>query len=465
MDTTGDSNLQQQQQEQQEQQQQQQQQRPLPSLHTPTPLLYSTSLSRQTGCNVWIKLENMQPTQSFKVRGVGRLCARAVVEQGAKRLVGVGDTNAALTIAYSGRQLRVPVTIYVPVSANATTNAQHNSPIRAKLALEGAEVIEEGRTIKEAYLAAQSLVSNTREMAALIDNTDDIVAVAGNATMVTEINVQLQENDPAVIITTVGSGGLLSGLVTGLHRCQWQHVPVIAVETHNTNCFQKALLFGNNDTVSKPQQGNSKEQLPLPPSLLPPLDDEIMGGDTEATKPDTTTEGNTSSTVPPRLDRSKSSSEGRNTEPTVATCLQSGQICPTALELAQAHPVVPVSVSEAMAVEACRRMLDDHQMLIEIGSAAALSVVGKGLVHQIVPDLTKNSHIVVIVTGGANINFDRLQTCTQRFQYPAPTIAKSGHEIFMRMSDPTGNSGDSVADNSTPVTISTSTLKSAKVAK
>ncbi|KAJ1998168.1 hypothetical protein GGI04_004875, partial [Coemansia thaxteri] len=38
-----------------------------PVLHIPTPLLYSASMSKQAGCNIWLKLENMQPTQSFKI--------------------------------------------------------------------------------------------------------------------------------------------------------------------------------------------------------------------------------------------------------------------------------------------------------------------------------------------------------------------------------------------------------------
>ncbi|KAJ2793021.1 hypothetical protein H4R20_006672, partial [Coemansia guatemalensis] len=40
---------------------------PPPGMHVPTPLLYSTSMSKQAGYNVWLKLENMQPTQSFKI--------------------------------------------------------------------------------------------------------------------------------------------------------------------------------------------------------------------------------------------------------------------------------------------------------------------------------------------------------------------------------------------------------------
>ncbi|KAJ2865214.1 catabolic L-serine/threonine dehydratase, partial [Coemansia asiatica] len=177
-----------------------------------------------------------------------------------------------------------------------------------------------------------------------------------------------------------------------------------------------------------------------PPSLVPPLEEDLEGD----SEPKTALSSGKSGTA--RSDseglshhsgRGRASGDGRTNEPTVATCLSVGSVCTRALELSRAHPVVPISISEAMAAEACRRFLDDHQMLIEVGSAAALSVVGKGLVQQIIPDLGHNSHVVVIVTGGANINFDRLDSYRQRFPYPAPIIARSGQEIFMRMLDTT----------------------------
>ncbi|KAJ2103379.1 tRNA-histidine guanylyltransferase 1-like, partial [Coemansia sp. RSA 922] len=215
-------------------------------------------------------------------------------------------------------------------------------------------------------------------------------------------------------------------------------------ETHNTNSFQQALLFdsthsSDSETAADVGSDGPVEQIKITaqPSLLPPLDDDTdveakLSLDRKALLTRSESEN-----VAMYLSRVRLSSDSTRTaaEPTVATCLQSGSICPSALELARAHPVVPVSVSEAMAVEACRRLLDDHQLLIEIGSAAALSIVGKRLVHQIIPDLGSDDHVVVIVTGGANISFDRLDSCRQRFPYPAPIIAKSGHEIFMRMSD------------------------------
>ena len=48
--------------------------RPVQQLHVETPLLKSRKLSEQLGCNVWMKLENVQNSGSFKARGIGHLC-------------------------------------------------------------------------------------------------------------------------------------------------------------------------------------------------------------------------------------------------------------------------------------------------------------------------------------------------------------------------------------------------------
>ncbi|KAJ2859806.1 catabolic L-serine/threonine dehydratase, partial [Coemansia asiatica] len=150
-------------------------------------------MSKQAGCNIWLKLENMQPTQSFKIRGVGSMCINALTEQNAQRLVAIGDTNAALVVAYSARQLGISATVFVSASSGQV------SVIRSKIELEGADIVEEGRSIKDAYRAARAFAKAT-DGTVIIDTTDDAVAVAANATIVAEINVQLQQREPTVVI-------------------------------------------------------------------------------------------------------------------------------------------------------------------------------------------------------------------------------------------------------------------------
>ncbi|KAF9903107.1 hypothetical protein BX616_001722 [Lobosporangium transversale] len=89
-------------------------------LHNPTPLLHSTVLSRKTQTNIWLKLENLQPSGSFKIRGLGHMCQKAALKHGSKtRLVSSSGGNAGLAVAYAARQLGIQATIIVPQTCNA----------------------------------------------------------------------------------------------------------------------------------------------------------------------------------------------------------------------------------------------------------------------------------------------------------------------------------------------------------
>jgi L-serine/L-threonine ammonia-lyase len=77
-------------------------------LHVDTPLLQSHRLSQLTDKTVWLKLEALQPTGSFKLRGIGAACEE-YKRQGKTRFVSSSGGNAGLAAAYAGRILGVPV--------------------------------------------------------------------------------------------------------------------------------------------------------------------------------------------------------------------------------------------------------------------------------------------------------------------------------------------------------------------
>lgn len=118
-------------------------------LHLETPLLQSRPLSIRSGKNVWLKLDALQPSGSFKLRGVGAACEE-YLRRGKKKFLSSSGGNAGLALAYAGRQLAVPVTVVVPETATA----------RAKelIGQEGAEVIVHGASWNEANALAQSLI-------------------------------------------------------------------------------------------------------------------------------------------------------------------------------------------------------------------------------------------------------------------------------------------------------------------
>lgn len=199
-------------------------------LHLNTPLLESVALSNRINGRVWLKIEAMQPSSSFKLRGIGHAC-RHYVNNGARRLVSSSGGNAGLAVAYSGRKLSIPVTVVVP----QTTTQRAIELIEQ----EGAELIVHGETWQEAHEYALSL---TRGDQVCIHPFDDPLLWEGHATIIDEIAKTGLRLDTVVL--SVGGGGLLCGVIEGLHRNDMADVPVLAVETVGAHSLAASLKAG-----------------------------------------------------------------------------------------------------------------------------------------------------------------------------------------------------------------------------
>ncbi|HTD06868.1 pyridoxal-phosphate dependent enzyme [Undibacterium sp.] len=276
-------------------------------LHSSTPLLEHRSLSAQLGKKVWLKMENMQASGSFKLRGIGLLCQRAVAA-GASHLVCPSGGNAGFAAAVAGAALGVRTTIVVPQSTAES--------VRQSIRAIGAELIVEGSVWDEANLAALRLCEQPG--AVYIPPFDHPDIWDGNATMIDEIVA-----DPAgrpdfdVVICSVGGGGLMSGVVQGLHRNGLQHVPVIAVETEGAASLAAAVQAG--ELVS-----------------LPVLN-------------------------------------------TIAGSLAARRVAQQAFDWTRRHEIKTVAVSDAQAVDACLRFADDLRTLVEPACGASLAVAYQNL--------------------------------------------------------------------------------------
>lgn len=296
-------------------------------LHCDTPLIQSHALSELTGRSVWLKLDALQPCGSFKIRGIGNAC-EIHHSRGARSFVCSSGGNAGLAVAYAGRQLKVPVRVVVPESATE----------RAKelLYLENADVIVHGPTWQEANEFAQSLVGPDD---VFLHPFDDPLLWDGYATLIDEI--RHSGIQPDAIVLSVGGGGLLSGIVEGLHRHSWHEIPVFAVETVGANSFHEAMKAGQ----------------------------------------------------PISLDKVS----------TIATSLAAKQVCQQAVNWSKTHPIHSVLVSDHSALNACRRFLDDHRILVEPACGASLSMI-----YEKSTELEKFSKILVIVCGGATATIDQI---------------------------------------------------------
>ncbi|MNZ41528.1 Phenylserine dehydratase [compost metagenome] len=197
------------------------------SLHIETPLLASRPLSLASGLDVWLKLEALQPSGSFKLRGIGAAC-EAYAKQGKRRFVSSSGGNAGIAVAYAGRCLGLAVTVVVP----ETTTERAKQLIRQ----EQAEVIVHGKAWHEANALALSLLGDDD---AYIHPFDDPLLWQGHASMIDEVAASGLK--PDAVVLSVGGGGLFSGVCEGLARNAWGQVPVFAVETAGAASLAAAM--------------------------------------------------------------------------------------------------------------------------------------------------------------------------------------------------------------------------------
>jgi len=202
------------------------------SLYINTPLLKSYPMSRRIGCDVWLKMEALQPSGSFKMRGMGYKALREV-ERGAEKFVSSSGGNAGIAVAYAGLQLGVPVTVYVP--ENTGEGAIGN------LTLFGAEVVVTGEHWAQAHEAAQKELAATG--AVYFHPFDDEEVWAGHATVIDE--VVEAGIVPGTVVCSVGGGGLMCGVIAGLERNDLDATRVLGVETEGADCLCQSKLAGH----------------------------------------------------------------------------------------------------------------------------------------------------------------------------------------------------------------------------
>ncbi|KAG0347738.1 hypothetical protein BG004_007076 [Podila humilis] len=332
-------------------------------LHIRTPLIPSPELSRRNGLNVWLKLDLIQPSGSFKIRGLGNMCQKVHQIHGDQtHLVCSSGGNAGMAVAYAGRQLGVKVTIVVPMSTNEF--------MKNKIESEGATVVQEGEIYTsmtdtddttpvhcqawdEADMRARAIVAADPH-SAYIPPFDHASVWEGNSTMIPEIKEQLGGVVPDAIVCSVGGGGLINGVILGCQEVGWNKVNVLALETDGANAFQQSVVAGELVTLSKITS--------------------------------------------------------------IATTLGAKRVSAKTFELSQLHPVHTHVVEDAEAVSACYQFLNDHRFLVEPSCGAALAAAyTPGLFSKSIPNLEKESNIVVIVCGGSNISYEQLDQFKKQF--------------------------------------------------
>jgi threonine dehydratase len=164
-----------------------------------TPLIYSHTLSRGGDREVYLKLENLQTTGSFKLRGaLNRLTLLKERGEG-DRVVAASAGNHGQGVAFAAAHLGIPATIVMPEGAS----------ISKQMATQeyGAQVMLHGRDISGALEKARALEA---EGYVFIHPYDDLEVMAGQGTLGLEILDDLPEVDAVVL--PIGGGGLAAGV-------------------------------------------------------------------------------------------------------------------------------------------------------------------------------------------------------------------------------------------------------------
>jgi L-serine/L-threonine ammonia-lyase len=207
-------------------------------LHIRTPLIESPSLGARWNKRVFLKLENVQPTGSFKIRGIGLLCQTGQ-KDGIKYFVSSSGGNAGFAAAYAARALRVPSTVCMPTT----------TPLEFRRRIEelGAEITVIGDVWDETHEYALALSQRLRAL--YVSPFDHPLIWKGHSSLVDEIADDFGK--PDAVVVSVGGGGLLCGTVEGLERRGWHDVPVAAVETEGTASFAASLREGKLVTLNE----------------------------------------------------------------------------------------------------------------------------------------------------------------------------------------------------------------------
>lgn len=208
--------------------------------------------------------------------------------------------------------------------------------MKRKIRVAGGEVFTHGASWQEADNYARELLA-ADPTGVYCSPFDHPDIWDGHSTMIDEIIDDLGEAPDAVVVS-VGGGGLFAGLMIGLERNGMDDVPVVAVETAGADSLSASLKAGK------------LVQLPKITSI--------------------------------------------------ATSLGARTVAEKAFELGQRRNVLSQVLTDGQAAATCVKFLDDERLCVEVACGVSIAVIYEKLLRKIVPGLTADSKVVLIVCGG-----------------------------------------------------------------
>ena len=194
-----------------------------------TPMPHSRLLSELCGdAQVFLKMENLQYTASFKERGALVKLLSLAAEQRRRGVIAMSAGNHALGVAYHAQRLGIPATIVMP-KATPFVKIAHTRHF-------GARVVLHGNSLAEAAVRAHQLAQ--ADDLAFVHPYDDPLIIAGQGTVALEMLEERPDLDALVI--PVGGGGLIAGCAVAA-RALRSDIRIVGVESELYSSMAQAV--------------------------------------------------------------------------------------------------------------------------------------------------------------------------------------------------------------------------------
>ncbi|KAK8041355.1 hypothetical protein PG994_014362 [Apiospora phragmitis] len=348
-------------------------------------------MSQAAGCNIFLKLENLQPSGSFKSRGIGNMMHKAMLSQQQHptgkpaHFYCSSGGNAGLACATAAVALAHPCTIVVPVTT---------SPLMvAKLRRLGAEVVQTGAhwAAADAHLREELLSKD--EAGVYVPPFDHPDVWEGAATMVDELAAQLPSLllgkgtkrdgggdgvQPDAIVCNCGGGGLLNGIMEGVERQMKKGRWASAATTKTKRPWVVAVETAGADSLNASVRAGEHVTLPKISSIASSLGAVRVSAKTWEWY-------------------SKSAADASFPD-----------------------GLTSVTVTDAEAVMGSARLADDALLLVEVACGATIATVYNGELRRTLGEGLSDAewgamNVVVIVCGGSNVTLGMLRKYQEEY--------------------------------------------------
>jgi len=307
--------------------------------------------------------------------GIGNLVRSAILNNPSPTLHFYSSSggNAGLACVTAAHTLGYPATVVVPLSTKPFMIAKIRAAGATEVIQIGAHWAEADRYLREEILAKDA-------NGVYVPPFDDPRIWEGAGTMVEEMGKQLGSVRPDAVVCSVGGGGLLRGVGWGLDALaktldpRWKDVAVIAVETEGADSLAQSLI--------------QKKHITLPKIT------------------------------------------------SIATSLGAPRVAEEAYAYAQRPNVKSVVLSDAEAAMGCWRFADDERQIVEAACGASIALCYDGRLKKLLPELTKEIKVVVVVCGGVNVTLDVLAGYRVTYGWVEEKVATDDREVPSTLSAP-----------------------------